>query len=483
MGLKIWRLFLLNEVNMILIARNRLDEFIYRLLKASAVLAIILAFEYYLDIFTSGYTMAVATLTAVIIQLIILIHLPSNDIIPKKIIRDKVADFVREEAKFILIVTFMAFFTRWQISELDYTFLLAANFSAQVALFLVWRVYNRYLLSPLDANEPGPGKKNILIVGSGRRGQKVADIFLDHPELKAHIMGFVDYNRDGLWRYRDVPLAGHPDNIRSVIASHQVDLVVMALENDPPQGGRLFDVVEQMGVKMCFLPEIMDTRIAKCRPYSLNGQPVFLYHSVPENRPALFIKELMDRTGALAGMILSAPILILAVIAIRIDSRGPILYRQKRTGKNGRVFDMYKLRTMVDEADTIKKNLEHLNEMSGPVFKIKEDPRVTAVGRFLRKYSIDEIPQFWNVLKGDMSLVGPRPPLPEEVTNFEPWQHRKLSVKPGLSCLWQINGRNEVDFEHWMKMDLQYIDRWSLKEDARILIKTIPAVFKGKGAC
>ena len=137
---------------------------------------------------------------------------------------------------------------------------------------------------------------------------------------------------------------------------------------------------------------------------------------------------------------------------------------------------------MVNEADTFKEQLQHLNEMSGPVFKIQNDPRITKVGKFLRKYSVDEFPQFYNVLKGDMSLVGPRPPLPQEVEKFEPWQHRKLSVKPGLSCLWQVNGRSNLDFDHWIELDLEYIDQWSLAMDAKILAQTIPAVLKGKGA-
>jgi lipopolysaccharide/colanic/teichoic acid biosynthesis glycosyltransferase len=144
---------------------------------------------------------------------------------------------------------------------------------------------------------------------------------------------------------------------------------------------------------------------------------------------------------------------------------------------------MYKLRTMACDAEKKKDKFMHLNEMSGPVFKIKNDPRITRVGRILRKLSLDEFPQFYNVLKGDMSLVGPRPPLPNEVEKYQPWQHRKLSVKPGLTCIWQVSGRNNIDFDRWMKQDLEYIDNWSLKKDAELIIKTIPAVIKSRGAC
>jgi len=181
-------------------------------------------------------------------------------------------------------------------------------------------------------------------------------------------------------------------------------------------------------------------------------------------------------------LILISPVLLVTTIAIRIDSSGPILFRQKRVGLNGRIFTFYKFRSMVRDAEEVRKKIEHLNEMSGPVFKIKNDPRLTRVGRFIRKYSIDELPQLFNVLKGDMSLVGIRPPIPEEVEKYEGWQRRRLSMKPGITCIWQVNGRNKVDFEQWMRMDLSYIDNWSHKLDFELLLKTIPAVIFTRGA-
>ncbi|MCK4460303.1 MAG: sugar transferase, partial [candidate division Zixibacteria bacterium] len=165
-----------------------------------------------------------------------------------------------------------------------------------------------------------------------------------------------------------------------------------------------------------------------------------------------------------------------------LESRGPVFFKQVRSGLNGKTFKLYKFRTMCADAEHKKDALTNRNEMTGPVFKIADDPRVTRIGRFLRKYSIDEVPQFINVLRGDMSLVGPRPPLPKEVSEYDPWQHRKLSVKPGVTCLWQVNGRNEIDFDDWMRLDLEYIDNWSLWLDAKILARTIPAVIKGSGS-
>ena len=169
-------------------------------------------------------------------------------------------------------------------------------------------------------------------------------------------------------------------------------------------------------------------------------------------------------------------------LAIRLSSRGPVLYRQVRCGLQGRRFELLKFRTMVEGADRMQPELAHLNVMDGPVFKAPGDPRVTRVGRWLRRWSLDELPQLVNVLKGDMSLVGPRPPLPEEVERYEPWQRRRLAMKPGLTCLWQVSGRSELDFGTWMAMDLAYIDHWSLWLDFKILLRTVPAVLGGRGA-
>jgi lipopolysaccharide/colanic/teichoic acid biosynthesis glycosyltransferase len=169
-------------------------------------------------------------------------------------------------------------------------------------------------------------------------------------------------------------------------------------------------------------------------------------------------------------------------IIIRFTSPGPILFGQKRSGLHGRLFTMYKFRSMVSNAEMLRAELDAYNEMSGPVFKMKDDPRITPFGRLLRKTSLDEFPQFWNVLVGDMSLVGPRPPIPTEVQHYDPWHRRRLSMKPGLTCLWQISGRNKIAFDQWMKLDLQYIDSWSLWLDLKILARTVPVVFSGLGA-
>ncbi|MGG7141939.1 sugar transferase [Clostridium nigeriense] len=196
-----------------------------------------------------------------------------------------------------------------------------------------------------------------------------------------------------------------------------------------------------------------------------------------------FLKRLLDLICSLLGLIVLSPVLLIVAILIKLESRGPVVFSQKRVGLNGNEFKMYKFRSMVVNAEKLKAKLVKQNEMSGPMFKMKDDPRVTKVGRFIRKTSIDELPQLINVLKGDMSLVGPRPSLPKEVENFESWMLDRLSVKPGLTCYWQVSGRNNIDFEDWMKLDLQYVEDRSFLLDLKLIFKTFFVLFGDKNAC
>lgn len=196
----------------------------------------------------------------------------------------------------------------------------------------------------------------------------------------------------------------------------------------------------------------------------------------------LYVKRGFDVLTSLFGLVLLSPFFLVIAILIKLDSRGPVFFRQVRAGKDGREFLFYKFRSMIEDAEELKESLMHLNELDGPVFKISEDPRITRIGRFLRRTSLDELPQLINVLRGEMSLVGPRPPLPCEVENYESWQREKLTVVPGITCLWQISGRNHIGFTEWMRLDIEYIRRQSLGLDFRILARTVPAVLSRKGA-
>jgi exopolysaccharide biosynthesis polyprenyl glycosylphosphotransferase len=242
---------------------------------------------------------------------------------------------------------------------------------------------------------------------------------------------------------------------------------------------------ELEGVEVWLMADFFVTQISRTSMDELLGRPMLIFRTTPESSWHSFAKMFLDLFGSLAFLILIGSWLFpIIAIAIKLSSRGPVFFRQQRSGQNGRPFRLYKFRTMVTNAEQYKHELEAMNEMRGPVFKLTNDPRVTPVGRFLRKYSLDELPQFWNVLRGEMSLVGPRPLPVDEVRRFSDLAHRRrLSVKPGLTCLWQIGGRNQIfDFKEWVRLDLEYIDNWSLWLDMKILLLTIPAVLRGTGA-
>lgn len=219
-------------------------------------------------------------------------------------------------------------------------------------------------------------------------------------------------------------------------------------------------------------------------PVASTIAPAVLPFDTPEPQ-GLYLrhgKRVLDVLGALGALIVLSPVIALLALIVRLTSRGPVFYRSTRIGRGGRSFTFLKLRSMVKDADLKRQHLSHLNEADGPVFKIARDPRITPIGRFMRSTSLDEVPQFWNVLKGDMSLVGPRPPIPQEVAQYEPWQLRRLDVRPGLTCLWQISGRSRIGFQEWMRLDLEYIRHRSLALDIKILLRTIPAVLSREGA-
>jgi len=244
-----------------------------------------------------------------------------------------------------------------------------------------------------------------------------------------------------------------------------------------------FLLCEELGVTARVVLNFFPHSIARMELHEFDGFPLLSFSTTPTNEALMFVRRILD--VVLAGFILvtAGPLIMLpTAILIRLTSPGPVLFRQKRCGLNGRQFVMYKFRSMVNNAEQLRVEVEGLNEMDGPVFKSSRDPRITTIGKIIRRFSFDELPQVFNVLRGDMSLVGPRPPLPDEVARYERWQRRRLSMKPGMTCLWQISGRNEVSFEDWMKLDLTYIDNWSLLLDLKILLKTVPVVLLGRGA-
>lgn len=397
--------------------------------------------------------------------------------------RTRLGRVVKDEIQISLAYVAIVYAMQWPITREIIAVFLTVNLFLQTGMMFFSRLVVRILAAQAQGTSYSRNGKQVIIVGTGLKALAVADSILDAPEADTSVTGFLDYHKVGLWSYRDIPLIGHPDLLGRITSTGQVNAVLIAAEmQDVPRTLDLFKTTEQMGVTICFIPDLYETRWMKAQLTSLNGTPALMYRTITEGRWSLLVKGFIDRVGAAVGLILAAPVMLLTAAAIKIDSRGPILFKHWRAGLNGKRFLLYKFRTMYNGADKKKHELKKLNIMSGPVFKAKNDPRVTRVGRLLRRWSIDEIPQFLNILRGEMSLVGPRPPLPEEVAQYQPWQHRKLSVKPGVTCLWQVNGRNNIDFEEWMRLDLQYINNRSLWLDAKILAKTVPAVIRGDGA-
>ena len=275
------------------------------------------------------------------------------------------------------------------------------------------------------------------------------------------------------------------EQLNSVIANKTVDEVLVALPID--RYGPLVQAIvrqcEEQGIIVRVRTEMSTLNIGRSYVDNLHGVPVVTIQSGPQDGWQLIAKRLIDLLASTLLLITLAPLLIVVVLLIKWDSPGPVFFGQERVGFNKRRFRMLKFRTMVDGSDQQQRALEHLNEAQGPVFKIKNDPRVTRVGAFLRRFSIDELPQLVNVLRGEMSLVGPRPLPVRDVERIDvQWHKRRFSIKPGITCLWQVNGRSDIAFNDWVRMDLDYIDKWSLGLDLLILVKTIPAVFKGPGA-
>jgi len=273
--------------------------------------------------------------------------------------------------------------------------------------------------------------------------------------------------------------------IVSLLHDHSVfGVILSARHTNFEQVEYVIRACELEGVEVWLLADFFSTQMSRTTLDELLGHPLLIFRTTPEASWRLLAKQLMDFSGALVLLAVLSPLFLLVAAAVRFNSPGPALFRQQRSGLNGAPFTLYKFRTMVTNAEQFQHELAAMNEMRGPVFKITNDPRVTPVGKFLRKYSLDELPQLFNVLRGEMSLVGPRPLPVDEVKRFENLAHRRrLSMKPGLTCLWQVSGRNQIsDFKEWVRLDLEYIDNWSLWLDSKILLRTIPAVLRGTGA-
>lgn len=371
--------------------------------------------------------------------------------------------------------------------------LLGAEFAAPPSLVVFWMnttmitVLGR-LLVRCGVRHFWPSSSvpyNVIIVGTHERAINFADEVTARPELGYRIVGFVDGADEIPHKKNHYDIVADFAHFPEYLRKHPVDEVIICLpvKSLYQQAVQVAAVCEEHGIVVSFISDIFRPRQARAIPQLIQGHPMVTFYTGQMVGAGMVIKRFIDLALSLLLILVLSPVMLLAAILIKATSPGPVLFIQKRLGRNKHEFMMYKFRTMHIDAEEKIDGLYHLNEMSGPVFKIKRDPRVTAIGRFLRAASIDELPQLFNILKGDMSLVGPRPLAIRDCAGFETdWHRRRFSVRPGITCLWQVRGRNEVPFERWMEFDMEYIDNWSLWLDLKILMKTIPVVLRGYGA-
>lgn len=405
---------------------------------------------------------------------------------------------------FALKINFKGYSRRWNQLPAEMGMLLLANLGGGTALAVIifalkatWFSRAIFLLFPLLAflmqtgvhsltkigvsqlRLTGKDQRHLVVIGFPRRVELFARTVAQVPEAGMRVVG-----------RHPVPLGDRDAGSRVIqafrreLAESVVDSVVIALPVADDVMMEVIAIARRQGKEVRLILDEVGALARRSRLYDFYGNSVLVLDAF--NNGAIgrvVIKRAIDIVVSAIGIVVTAPLMAAIALVLKIrEPHAPILFRQRRVGLNGRLFTCFKFRTMVPNAEALKEQLVHLNVMSGPVFKIPDDPRVTPVGRVLRRTSLDELPQLFNVLAGTMSIVGPRPALPSEVREYDETYRRRLSVKPGLTCLWQISGRNEVDFENWMQLDMQYIDSWSLSLDLKIMAKTIPAVLQQRGA-
>jgi exopolysaccharide biosynthesis polyprenyl glycosylphosphotransferase len=321
----------------------------------------------------------------------------------------------------------------------------------------------------------------VIIVGTPRVAKKFAE-YVDRSKINVNILGYVKANSKSLKGHNEL---GSVEDLEAIIKQSAVDEVIFALPRDYlGEVERYVMMCEEMGLTVRMILDLYDLKIAKTYISNVGTLPMLTFDSVSLNQAQLFLKRLMDIIGASIGIVLTSIVALFAVAAIKLESPGPAIFAQNRVGLNGRTFKLYKFRSMCVDAENKKAELQKYNQVEGGLmFKMKNDPRITKVGGFIRKTSIDELPQFINVLKGEMSLVGTRPPTIDEVSKYENYQRRRISIKPGMTGMWQVSGRSSImEFDDVVRLDTRYIDEWSIFLDIKIILKTVLVVFKKRGA-
>jgi exopolysaccharide biosynthesis polyprenyl glycosylphosphotransferase len=351
-----------------------------------------------------------------------------------------------------------------------------------IALLSSGRTATRFVQSL--AYRRGWRVRRLLVVGSSDAGKMIMQSVRNRPDLGYEVVGFVD-RRDSerAPQFGRFERLGSIDDLPGLIASERIDDIIVALPGSAhEQLNPVVRLCEQTGIGLKLIPDLFDVSLSRVQVDNIAGIPLLDVREKPIRRLERATKRAVDLVIGTSVLLLSLPVMAVVAVLIHLDTGGPIFIRQERVGKDGRPFNCYKLRSMHVDADSLLATLLERNEASGPLFKMRNDPRCTRVGRHLRRLSLDELPQIWNVVKGEMSLVGPRPPLVAEVAKYEEWQMRRLEVKPGMTGIWQVSGRSTLTFDEMVMMDVMYVDSWSPALDLKILLRTGLAVIAGRGA-
>lgn len=366
-----------------------------------------------------------------------------------------------------LVLILVLFFFRMVIARAVIVWFGFVSFALVFAKEELWRLFYQSKLARFAL------RRRFILIGTSEETARMRAELEDKSQEAIEILAELDLN--------ETPL----ERLLTMLHEHAVNGVILSAKHSYfEQVETVIRACELEGVEAWLLAEFFKTQISRTSLDDFYGRPVLVFRTTPEASWQSVLKQFLDRIGALTLLVILSPFFAIIGVLIKSGSPGPVLFRQKRSGLNGQPFTIYKFRTMVTNAEQLKHELAAMNEMTGPVFKVSNDPRVTPIGKFLRKSSLDELPQLLNVLRGEMSLVGPRPLPVDEVRRFNDLAHRRrLSVKPGITCLWQVSGRNNVsDFRDWVRLDLEYIDNWSLWLDFKILWRTVPVVLSGVGA-
>ncbi|MCK5687047.1 sugar transferase [bacterium] len=378
----------------------------------------------------------------------------------------------------VLIIAITFFYRNISVSRL----VIINSYILTVIFLSLFRFSRRLFVEWLRLR--GFGVRNVLIYGAGDGGKLVKHHLEFHSEMGYNLVGFLDDSKSMNGKEVDnKPVFGNLTNLSGVVVKKNIHDVIIAIPSAPRD--KILKAVmkcEKAGVNYFILPNVYDFMTSQISINRMGTVPLMKVELEAKKSVQYIVKRTFDYIFGLFCAILFLPVYLIVAMLIKLESKGPILFSQIRIGKNGKAFKFYKFRTMINDAEKLKARLHKHNEVDGPIFKMKDDPRITKLGKILRKFSIDELPQIFNVLKGDMSFVGPRPPVPEEVKKYEGWQKTRLSVMPGITGLWQVSGRSTLTFEQMVRLDLFYIENWSFWMDFKILISTIPTVIFCKGA-